>query len=64
MTIYKENGQMPYTKTTTCAEHGMFGDIHGSGAALHGRFAELVGGGTGVDNLMPLDILETVHVGQ
>ena len=64
MTIYQENGQMPYTKTTTCAEHGTFGDIPGSDAALHRRFAELGGGGTGVDNLMPLDILETVHADQ
>ena len=67
MTVYEENRQMLLTQTKTCAEHSTFRDTHWFDAALYRRFAEFRGSGTGVDNRMPLDMLDIwgqVHVGQ
>jgi len=58
---------MLLAKTATCAEQGTFSDIHRPNAASYRRFAEFRNGGTGVDNLMPPDMLDIwgqVHVGQ
>lgn len=59
MNIYEENRQTLLMKTATCAEHGTFSDVGWSDAALYGRLAEFRNGETGVDNLMPRDMLDT-----